>query len=201
MLLLRFAGGSGSDDANFTVSASTEHSPRPFLASTAPENLGQRSRHLLLVLARVTDKEVVGHDLILARPRPFGVPCKPDELLRARSLGRNNLKGMKGKPIILAALVIAVAAMVAGCAGNKKASVKVVVPNLIGLRSPAAQRLVDSRGLHWRWEDDAKPRPSNAFFINDEIVGQTLPPGRHVKRGTELILVPSSVKLVVSPLG
>ena len=108
---------------------------------------------------------------------------------------------MRGKPIILAVLVIAVAAMVAGCGGNKKASSKVIVPNLIGLRSPAAQRLVESRGLPWRCDDGATPRPSNAFFMNDEIVGQTLPPGRHVKRGTELILVPSSVKLVVSPLG
>jgi len=98
-------------------------------------------------------------------------------------------------------LVIAVAAMVAGGGGNKKAYSKVVVPNVIGLRSPAAQRLVESRGLRWRWDVGARPRPSNAFFMNDEIVGQTLPPGRRVKRGTELILVPSSVKLVVSPLG
>jgi hypothetical protein len=88
----------------------------------------------------------------------------------------------------------------AGCGGNKKAYSKIVVPNVIGLRSPAAQRLVESRGLRWR--GTTMPSPArNAFFMNDEIVGQTLPPGRHVKRGTELILVPSSVKLVVSPLG
>lgn len=95
---------------------------------------------------------------------------------------------------------IAVAALLAGCGGTKQQASEVVVPNLIGLDSGSAQKLLAQHGLRWRWEDGAKPRPSNGFLMADKIVGQTPAVGQHVKSGTVVVLVPTSDKLVVSPL-
>lgn len=97
--------------------------------------------------------------------------------------------------------VLGAAAALGGCGGTKEMN-DAVVPNLIGKDFPSAEKLLSQRGLRWRWEDGAKPLPSNAFLLADTIVGQTLAPGQRVKRGSVVVLVPSSSKLaVVSPLG
>jgi beta-lactam-binding protein with PASTA domain len=96
---------------------------------------------------------------------------------------------------------LAAAGLLAGCGAMKQAS-EVVVPNLIGKEGATARQLLTKRGLRWRWEESAKPGPSNGFLMADTIEGQTLAPGQHVKRGTVIVLVPSSDKIMVtSPLG
>jgi beta-lactam-binding protein with PASTA domain len=110
------------------------------------------------------------------------------------------MKAMKTAALGLG--TIAVAALLAGCGGTKQQASEVVVPNLIGLDSASAQKLLAQHGLRWRWEDGAKPRPTNGFLMADTIEGQTPAIGRHVKRGTVVMLVPSSDKIAVaSPLG
>lgn len=105
------------------------------------------------------------------------------------------------KSITLGLGTIAAAALLAGCGGTKQQVSEVVVPNLIGKNSVSAQKLLTQRGLRWRWDDSAKPRPTNGFLMADTIEGQSPATGQHVNEGTVVMLVPSSGKMVRSPLG
>jgi len=96
------------------------------------------------------------------------------------------------KAIFLATPALAAALVLAGCAEDTSS---VVVPKLVGMRGAAGQALLARRGLRSQWEQGARPDPGNAFFLPDTIVGQAPPPGRHVRRGTVVLLVPSSSKV------
>jgi beta-lactam-binding protein with PASTA domain len=96
---------------------------------------------------------------------------------------------------------IAVAVLLAGC-GATKQQASVVMPNVIGKGSVSAQKLLAGRGLRWRWEDGAKPFASNGFLMADTIEGQAPAVGQHLRRGTVVMLIPSSDKYhVITPFG
>ncbi len=104
------------------------------------------------------------------------------------------------KSVAIGLATIAAAALLGGCGGSSRQA-SVDVPNLIGKNSVRAQALLTRQGLRWRWEDGAKPRPTNGFLMADTIEGQSPAPGQHVKRGTVVMLVPGSDKRLAPPLG
>jgi len=99
-----------------------------------------------------------------------------------------------------AAALVSTAAL-AGCAGERDAAAKtVVVPDVIGVSVPIAQRLIESRGLRWQWAEDVQANPTNAFFMADTIVGQSPAVRSDVAAGSTITLVPGSAH-IYTPLG
>ena len=94
----------------------------------------------------------------------------------------------------LAVTLIAVA-IAGGSTRNAGAGI-VTVPNVIGMRALAAEQMLESAGLRWRFDDGPPPSPANHFFLLDRIYGQTFA-GQQVKPGTTILLSPESRKIVV----
>ena len=102
----------------------------------------------------------------------------------------------------LAVLAIAIAIAGSGCgSGNEP----VAAPNVTGLGRAAAERLLDDRGLRWRYAGDAavrdRPIPASLPFPDDEprtgadrvlpspeVVGQSPPAGSALHAGDVVTL-------------
>jgi len=97
------------------------------------------------------------------------------------------------KAIFVATAVAVSALLLAGC---REHASEVVVPKVLGMRAAAAQALLERTRLRPQWEQGATPDPSNAFLLPDTIIAQAPSPGENVKRGSAVLLVPSSGKVV-----
>jgi beta-lactam-binding protein with PASTA domain len=95
----------------------------------------------------------------------------------------------------LVALLL-LAAVLAGCSGGREEGAEVVVPDLIGMNTFEAQQVLAREGLRWRWGDGVEPGPTNGFFLADTIYAQAPAIDRKVPRGTVVMLVPASPRLV-----
>ena len=96
-------------------------------------------------------------------------------------------------------LGLLLSAVLAGCGGSE-AEADVVIPDLIGMNTFEAQRVLTREGLRWRWGDGVEPRASNGFFLADRVYAQAPAVDRSVPRGTIVMLVPDSTKLFVPTL-